>query len=148
MLLRKTFYSTNIDNPGRTCTVVNDRIRRFTCDRIMTVNRHVVYEEIRRFTDINTVVYCHCIRLLYMVSVSPRVSLYMVVNDRIQLRRYTIVIRSHVIGRNPVVNDRIFPVYGRIWSFTESVTFDLGKFVVLIYHIEIHQQSIKNKTED
>ena len=61
-----------------------------------------------------------------MVSVSPRVSLYMIVNDRIQLRRYTIVIRSRVIRRNAVVNDRIFPVYGRIRSFTESVTFDLG----------------------
>ncbi len=50
-----------------------------------------------------------------------------VVNDRIQ--RYTTVIRPHVIRRNMVVNDRIFLVYGRIRSFTESVTFDLGSRV-------------------
>ena len=116
---------------GRIRTVVNDRIRRNTMiymvqyyDRISPSPYTQEYGNIRsKIRSFTILVYAIRIR-------SPFCSvflLYTIVFHRIRSWRYTIVIRYHVIRQNTVVNDRIFPVYGGIRPFTESVTLDLGK---------------------
>jgi hypothetical protein len=51
---------------------------------------------------------------------------YMIVLLRIRARRYTIVIRDHVIRQNTVVYGGIRTVYGRLRAYTDSVIVDLG----------------------
>jgi hypothetical protein len=55
-----------------------------------------------------------------------RFSPYMIVLLRIWARRYTIVIRDHVIRQNTVVYGEIRTVYGRLTVYTDSVILDLG----------------------
>jgi hypothetical protein len=55
----------------------------------------------------------------------------------IRARRYTIVIRDHVIRQNTVVYGEIRTVYGRLRAYTNSVIIDLGTFVKKPFrHIE------------
>ncbi len=70
---------------------------------------------------------------------------YMIVLLCIRARRYTIVIRDHVIRPNTVVYGEIRTVYGRLRAYTDSVIVDLGGnkmgmfrvIFVLIYFSEL-----------
>jgi hypothetical protein len=62
----------------------------------------------------------------YTVSVLLRFSPYIIVLLRIRARRYTIVIRDHVIRQNTVVYGGIRIVHGRLRAYTDSVIIDLG----------------------
>ena len=114
-----------IQIPGRTSTVINDRIRRNTAIYMVAYYDRISPCRIRR----NTVIYGQKNdRLLpsYTAAVyGLRFSPYMIVLFRIRSRRYTIVIRDHVIRQNTVVHGKIRNVHGRLQAYTDSVFVDL-----------------------
>ncbi len=71
---------------------------------------------------------------LFKMSENKNHILYIKMKTLFSLNLADDIIGHTTIESNPgqtstVVNDRIFLVYGRIRSFTESVTFDLGNRV-------------------
>jgi hypothetical protein len=112
--------------PGQTGTVVNDRIRRNTTIYMVPYYDRLSSSRIRRNTEEKPIVYCLSTRRPYTVSVLLRFSPHMIVLLRIRARRYTIVIRDHVIRQNTVVYGGIRTVYGRLRAYTDSVIVDLG----------------------
>ncbi len=65
-----------------------------------------------------------------------RFPLYTIVLLRMRSRRYTIVIRSHVLRQNTVVYGRIVNVYGRLRPYTDLVTVDLGIATYSLFYLK------------
>ena len=110
----------------RSCATVSCRI---TCARITIVYFVFIYGEIQSYTERNTIVYDPSIRNSHVVSVSDRIFPSTIVFLHIRSRRYTIVIRTHVILQNTVVYDCERIVDAHLRLYMETVILDLSCFL-------------------
>ena len=116
-------------HPGRTSTVLNDRIRKNTTKYLAQYYDRKSPCRIRSNTTIYGEKYDR-LRFSYMESVYDlRFSPYFAVYGRISpytTRWYTIVILSHVLRPNTIVYGDKRNVYGRLRPYMDSVNLDLG----------------------
>jgi hypothetical protein len=129
---------------GQIDTVVNDHIRRFTCDRITIVYFCVVYGEIWWFTGKKTIVYYRRIRSLFF-SVYDRITPYTVteIYDRITITCNTA--KCGRVRRNTERTGSFTSVHGRLRAYMESIFVDLDRKLVIY---QIKKNNLREKLEE